>query len=48
MRSRLYENLFFAGEMIDVDLMTGGYSLQEAWSTGWLAGRNAAREASKA
>ena len=48
MRSRLIENLFFAGEMIDVDLMTGGYSLQEAWSTGWLAGRNAAREASKA
>ena len=42
MRSRLYGNLFFAGEMIDVDLMTGGYSLQEAWSTGWLAGKNAA------
>ncbi|MBR5742458.1 MAG: (d)CMP kinase, partial [Clostridia bacterium] len=42
MRSRLYENLYFAGEMIDVDLMTGGYSLQEAWSTGWLAGRSAA------
>ena len=45
MRSRLYENLFFAGEMIDVDLMTGGFSLQEAWSTGWLSGRNAAIEA---
>ena len=48
MRSRLFENLFFAGEMIDVDLMTGGFSLQEAWSTGWLAGRSAAREAEKA
>jgi cytidylate kinase len=45
MKSRLYENLFFAGEMIDVDLMTGGFSLQEAWSTGWLSGRNAAIEA---
>lgn len=46
MQSKLYENLFFAGEMIDVDLMTGGYSLQEAWSTGWLAGRSAALKAS--
>ncbi|MBP5295252.1 MAG: (d)CMP kinase [Lachnospiraceae bacterium] len=45
MRSRLYENLFFAGEIIDVDLMTGGFSLQEAWSTGWLSGKNAAAEA---
>ena len=45
MKSRLFENLYFAGEMIDVDLMTGGYSLQEAWSTGWLAGHSAAKTA---
>ncbi len=43
MKSKLYDNLFFAGEMIDTDLMTGGFSLQQAWSTGWLAGRSAAK-----
>ena len=47
MRSKLYDNLFFAGEMIDVDLMTGGYSLQEAWSTGWQAGLSAGESALK-
>ena len=41
MRSRKYENLFFAGEMIDVDAHTGGFNLQIAWSTGALAGRSA-------
>ena len=39
MRSKKYRNLFFAGEMIDVDAHTGGYNLQIAWSTGALAGR---------
>ena len=42
MRSRLVPNLFFAGEMIDVDAHTGGYNLQIAWSTGALAGHHAA------
>ena len=41
MRSKKYRNLFFAGEMIDVDAHTGGYNLQIAWSTGALAGRTA-------
>ena len=41
MRSRKYSNLYFAGEMIDVDAHTGGYNLQIAWSTGALAGANA-------
>lgn len=40
MESKLVGNLFFAGEMIDVDAMTGGYNLQIAWSTGHLAGEN--------
>ena len=40
MRSRKYRNLYFAGEMIDVDAHTGGYNLQIAWSTGALAGEN--------
>ena len=41
MRSKKYGNLYFAGEMIDVDAHTGGYNLQIAWSTGALAGGNA-------
>jgi hypothetical protein len=42
MRSKKYRNLYFAGEMIDVDAHTGGYNLQIAWSTGALAGKSAA------
>jgi predicted Rossmann fold flavoprotein len=42
MRSKLVSNLFFAGEMIDLDGPTGGYNLQVCWSTGYLAGVNAA------
>ena len=42
MRSRLLPNLYFAGELLDVDAHTGGYNLQIAWSTGALAGQNAA------
>lgn len=38
MESKLIKNLYFAGEMIDIDAMTGGYNLQLAWSTGHLAG----------
>jgi predicted Rossmann fold flavoprotein len=38
MESSLVKGLFFAGEMIDLDAETGGYNLQIAWSTGWLAG----------
>ena len=40
MRSKLIPNLFFAGEMIDVDAHTGGFNLQIAWSTGALAGQS--------
>ncbi|MCR5279225.1 MAG: NAD(P)/FAD-dependent oxidoreductase [Lachnospiraceae bacterium] len=39
MESKLVKNLFFAGEVLDLDAMTGGYNLQIAWSTGYLAGR---------
>ena len=42
MRSKLIPNLYFAGEMIDVDAHTGGFNLQIAWSTGALAGTAAA------
>jgi len=44
MASRLVEGLYFAGEVLDVDADTGGYNLQAAFSTGWLAGRSAARQ----
>ena len=39
MESKKVEGLYFAGEIIDVDSLTGGYNLQIAWSTGYLAGR---------
>jgi len=42
MRSKIIENLYFAGEMIDLDGPTGGFNLQVCWSTGYLAGISAA------
>lgn len=41
MESKIVNGLYFAGEIIDVDGYTGGYNLQVAWSTGYLAGMNA-------
>lgn len=41
MESKLVKGLYFAGEVIDVDGYTGGYNLQAAFSTGYLAGENA-------
>jgi len=43
MMSKLVDGLFFAGEIIDVDAYTGGFNLQIAFSTGFLAGENAAK-----
>ena len=40
MESKLVNGLFFAGELLDLDAMTGGYNLQIAWSTGYLAGNS--------
>ena len=42
MASRQVEGLYFAGEVLDLDADTGGYNLQAAFSTGWVAGRAAA------
>lgn len=39
MESRLVPGLHFAGEVLDVDGITGGFNFQNAWTTGWLAGR---------
>ncbi len=44
MRSRILPNLYFAGELLDVDAHTGGYNLQIAWSTGALAGYSSSLE----
>ncbi len=41
MRSKLVGNLFFAGEILDLDAPTGGFNLQACWSTGYLAGTSA-------
>jgi hypothetical protein len=38
MQSRVVENLFFAGEVLNIDGITGGFNFQSSWTTGWLAG----------
>jgi hypothetical protein len=43
MASRLVKGLYFAGEVLDVQADTGGYNLQAAFSTGYVAGQAAAR-----
>ena len=48
MESRLIAGLFVAGELLDVHADTGGYNLQAAFSTGWLAGRSAAEKREEA
>ena len=42
MESKKVSSLYFAGEVLDLDAVTGGYNLQIAWSTGYLAGMSAA------
>lgn len=44
MESRLVRGLYFAGEVLDLDGLTGGFNLQIAWSTGYLAGKCCAEE----
>ncbi|RLD44553.1 MAG: aminoacetone oxidase family FAD-binding enzyme [Bacteroidetes bacterium] len=44
MESKLVTGLYFAGELIDLDAETGGYNLQIAYSTGWLAGNSCMKE----
>ena len=47
MESKLVPHLYFCGEVLDLDAMTGGYNLQIAWSTGYLAGNSAAQQMEK-
>ena len=44
MESKLVKGLYFAGEVLDLDALTGGYNLQIAWSTGYLAGISAGNQ----
>lgn len=39
MESRLCQNLYFAGEVLDIDGVTGGFNFQNAWTTAWIAGK---------
>ncbi len=39
MQSKIVPNLFFAGEVMDVDGITGGFNFQHAWTSGWIAGK---------
>ncbi|MGF1514778.1 MAG: NAD(P)/FAD-dependent oxidoreductase [Elainellaceae cyanobacterium] len=48
MESRCCPGLYFAGEVLDIDGITGGFNFQSAWTTGWLAGRAASRPADQA
>ncbi|HQQ84376.1 MAG TPA: NAD(P)/FAD-dependent oxidoreductase, partial [Candidatus Marinimicrobia bacterium] len=43
LQSKIVQGLYFAGEILDLDADTGGYNLQAAFSTGWLAGQSAGR-----
>ena len=38
MESRIVPGLYFAGEVLDIDALTGGFNFQAAWTTGWIAG----------
>jgi predicted Rossmann fold flavoprotein len=44
MASRNCAGLFFAGELLDIDGITGGFNFQAAWTTGWIAGNAMARK----
>ena len=42
MQRKVCKNLYFAGEILDIDAITGGYNFQAAWTTGFITGRLAA------
>jgi len=41
MESKVIKNLYFCGEVLDIDGITGGFNFQNAWTTGWIAGKAA-------
>ena len=42
MQSKIVPHLFFAGEILDVDGITGGFNFQHAWTSGWIAAKEIA------
>jgi predicted Rossmann fold flavoprotein len=46
MESRICPGLYFAGELLDIDGITGGFNFQSAWTTGWIAGQSMANDRS--
>ena len=46
MESRITPGLYFAGELLDLDGITGGFNFQAAWTTGWIAGHAMAERSS--
>ena len=42
--SRIHKGLYFAGEVLDIDAITGGFNFQAAWTGGWIAGHALAEE----
>lgn len=44
MESRKCRGLYFAGEILDIDGVTGGFNFQSAWTTGWIAGKSIGQE----
>jgi predicted Rossmann fold flavoprotein len=45
MQSKILPNLYFAGEILDVDGITGGFNFQHAWTSGWIAAQAIAKAA---
>lgn len=43
MESKILPNIYFAGEVLDIDAVTGGFNFQAAWTTGYIAGKSCAR-----
>jgi predicted Rossmann fold flavoprotein len=48
MQSKLHKGLYFAGEIMDIDGITGGFNFQNAWTSGWIAAKSIAEAAKNA
>jgi predicted flavoprotein YhiN len=40
MQSKLLPNIYFGGEVLNIDAITGGFNFQAAWTTAWIAGQS--------
>jgi predicted Rossmann fold flavoprotein len=43
MESKIHKNIYFSGEVLNIDAVTGGFNFQAAWTTGYLCGKNASK-----